>query len=200
MNGIRIRFETNPATSRASTGSLPTSRASATIVAAVSSDVSARITSTSRITGTGLKKCMPTTRPGRPVAAASVAIGIELVFDARMAPSGKTLVGAAEQLLLDGRVLDDRLDHELGRNEVADRRDARQRLVRIRAALGGQLHEARVHRLARPLERLRRRVVQRDPPPGGGHDLRDAAAHLAGADDQYVPDSMAADPTLRPWS
>ena len=33
---------------------------------------------------------MPTTCPGRPVAAASVAIGIELVFDARMAPSGKT--------------------------------------------------------------------------------------------------------------
>ena len=46
-------------------------RARATIAAAVSSEVcAARITSTSRSTGTGLKKCMPITRSGREVAAA----------------------------------------------------------------------------------------------------------------------------------
>ena len=89
MNGMRIRFATKPATSRASTGSLPSSRASATIAAAVSSEVdSARITSTRRSTGTGLKKCIPITRSGLPVTAASEAIGIELVFEARIASAG----------------------------------------------------------------------------------------------------------------
>ena len=72
MNGIRIRFETKPGKSRASAGVLPSSAASAMIAAAVSSEVSSpRITSTSASTGTGLKKCMPITRSGRPVAAAS---------------------------------------------------------------------------------------------------------------------------------
>src|SRR2546423_208675 len=48
MNGIRIRFETKPGKSRASAGSLPRSRASCVIAAAVSSEVSSpRITSTS---------------------------------------------------------------------------------------------------------------------------------------------------------
>ena len=52
MNGIRIRFETNPGKSRTSAGSLPRSRASCTIAAAVSSEVcTARITSTSFSTG-----------------------------------------------------------------------------------------------------------------------------------------------------
>ena len=60
MNGIRIRLETNPGKSRASAGTLPRSFASSTIAAAVSSEVcTARITSTSFSTGTGLKKCMP---------------------------------------------------------------------------------------------------------------------------------------------
>jgi hypothetical protein len=90
MNGIRIRLETNPGKSRASAGSLPSSRASWTIAAAVSSEVwTARITSTSFRTGTGLKKCMPITRSGRPVTAASEVIGIELVLEARIAPSGR---------------------------------------------------------------------------------------------------------------
>src|SRR5436309_2813404 len=72
MNGIRIRLETKPGKSRASAGSLPRSRASWTIDAAVSSDVcTARITSTSLRTGTGLKKCIPMTRSGRRVTAAS---------------------------------------------------------------------------------------------------------------------------------
>ena len=91
MNGIRIRFETKPGKSFASAGVFPSSRASSTIAAAVSSEVEgARTTSTSAITGTGLKKCMPITRSGRPVAAASVAIGIDDVFDARIASAGNT--------------------------------------------------------------------------------------------------------------
>ena len=126
---------------------MPSSRASATTAAAVSSEVlAARITSTSFSTGTGLKKCIPITRSGRDVAAASDAIGIELVFEARIAPGGKRLVGAAEEVLLDSGVLDDRLDHQVGRDELVDRRHARERLVGVGAALLGQPAEARVHR------------------------------------------------------
>ena len=58
--------------------------------AAVSSDVAKpRITSTSAIRGTGLKKCMPITRSGRPVTAPSRVIGIDDVFDASTAPAGR---------------------------------------------------------------------------------------------------------------
>ena len=70
---------------------MPRSRASATIAAAVSSEVcNARITSTSFSIGTGLKKCMPITLSGRFVTAASDVIGIELVFDASTALGGST--------------------------------------------------------------------------------------------------------------
>ncbi len=72
-------------------GVLSSARAGSTIAVAVSSEVSRpRITSTSSITGTGLKKCMPITRSGRPVAAPSAVIEIEEVFEARIAPSGKS--------------------------------------------------------------------------------------------------------------
>ena len=68
MNGIRIRFDTKPGKSLACAGTLPSSSASFVIAAAVSSEVwTARITSTSFSTGTGLKKCIPITQSGRPV-------------------------------------------------------------------------------------------------------------------------------------
>ena len=69
-----------------------------------------RMTSTSSITGTGFMKCMPMKRSGRFVAAASRVIEIEDVFEARIAPGRQIRVEAAEELLLDGLVLDDRLD------------------------------------------------------------------------------------------
>src|SRR5205823_4934692 len=91
MNGIRIRFETKPGKSLATAGVLPSSCASSVIASAVSSEVSRpRTTSTSFSTGTGLKKCMPITRSGRDVTAASDVIGIEDVFEARIAPSGRS--------------------------------------------------------------------------------------------------------------
>ena len=48
------------------------------------------------MTGTGEKKCRPRTRSGRPVAAASPAIGIDEVFDARIASSPTTPSSAAK--------------------------------------------------------------------------------------------------------
>ena len=192
MNGIRIRLETKPGKSFASAGVLPSSRASSTIAAAVSSEVDgARTTSTSAITGTGLKKCMPITRSGRPVAAASVAIGIDEVFEARIASAGSTLVGAAEDVRLHGRVLDDGLDHQVGRDELVHGLDAREHLVRVGAALLGEPAEALPHRAEAALDRAGVRIVERDPPAGAGDDLGDAAAHLAGADDEDVLEPRA---------
>ena len=96
---------------------------------------------------------MPITCSGRPVAAASDVIGIELVFDARIASRRQHGVGAAEDVLLRGRVLDDRLDHQVGRDELVGRRDAGKRLVRVGAALLRELHEARAHRRRGPVDR-----------------------------------------------
>src|SRR5918996_5799040 len=88
---MRIRFETKPGKSLTWAGVFPSSPASATTAWTVASEVSGpRTTSTRAMTGTGLKKCMPTTWSGRAVTAASEAIGIEDVLDARTAPFGST--------------------------------------------------------------------------------------------------------------
>ena len=50
-----------------------------------------RTTSTSGSTGTGLKKCRPSTRSGREVPAPSFMIGTDEVFEARNSASGSTL-------------------------------------------------------------------------------------------------------------
>ena len=159
MNGIRIRFETKPGKSFACAGTLPSSSASAVIAAAVSSEVwTARITSTSFSTGTGLKKCIPITRSGRFVTAASEVIGIEEVFEASTAPSGSSLVGAPEEVLLHGGVLDHRLDQQVGGDEVVDGADALEHLVGVGAALLRQLLEALAHP---PRARARSRPARR---------------------------------------
>ena len=71
--------------------------------------------SSSGILATGLKKCMPTTFSGRRLASASLAMGIEEVFEAKMSPSRKTRggLGLADDVALDLQVLEDRLDHEV---------------------------------------------------------------------------------------
>ena len=74
-----------PGVSAATTGVLPSRRArKATLSVTAGSVIGPGITSTSAISGTGLKKCIPTTRPGFPVADAMRATGSELVFVARM--------------------------------------------------------------------------------------------------------------------
>ena len=84
-NGMSTRLETKPGASFTSTGAFPNCTARSRTEVRVSSDVaSPRITSTSFITGTGLKKCMPMTCSGRLVIAASFVIEIEDVFDARI--------------------------------------------------------------------------------------------------------------------
>ena len=137
------------------------------IAAAVSSDVcSARITSTSFSTGTGLKKCIPITRSGRDVTAASDVIGIDDVFEARIAPSGRIPSARRKSVLLHRRVLDDGLDHQVGGDELVDRGDPREHLVRVGAALLGEPLEALAHRRQAALRRTGQRVVERDATAG----------------------------------
>ena len=71
MYGNIIRLPTNPSQLPTTTPTLPRRLATAIAVASVSGDVALpRTISTSRMTFAGLKKCRPTTLPGREVAAA----------------------------------------------------------------------------------------------------------------------------------
>ena len=110
-------------------------RRAATIAAAVSSDVcTARITSTSFSTGTGLKKCMPITRSGR-----RGRRGERRDRDRRRvrgedrARRQRPSSARRKTSSFDGGVLDDRLDHR-GRpaTSSSDGGDAREHLVGIR--------------------------------------------------------------------
>src|SRR5207253_8478680 len=67
----------------------------------------------------------------------------------------KDRVGAPEDLLLYARLLDHRLDHQVGRNEIVDLLDPRKYLVGRRAALLSELRQAFAHRLERALDRTR---------------------------------------------
>ena len=96
------------------------------------------------------------------------------------------LVRAAEDVLLHRCVLDHGLDHQVGRDQIVFRDDACEDLLRIRPALLGELAEALSNGLEGAAYGAGRGVVQRHPPPGSGHDLRDPAPHLAGADHEDV--------------
>ena len=95
--GMSSAFTTKPARScERITFLLSTSVAKASARAVVSGDVSRLVTtSTSRSTGTGLKKWMPMTCSGRFVAIPSFITGIDDVFDARTACSSTTTWSSA---------------------------------------------------------------------------------------------------------
>src|SRR6266550_7085156 len=85
--GTRSRFTMKPELSLAATGSLPSEAAKAKARLKVCSDVvMVRTTSTSGITGTGLKKCSPTKRSARFVAPAISAIVRLDVLEAKIVP------------------------------------------------------------------------------------------------------------------
>src|SRR5438093_40049 len=94
--GTRSRFTTNPGDSLTSTGSLPSFTERAFAKAVVASFVSEpRITSTSFITGAGLKKCMPMTRSGRFVALAISVMLREEVLLAKTTSGGQIASSSA---------------------------------------------------------------------------------------------------------
>ncbi len=75
--------------------------------------VGAATTSTSGITGAGLKKCIPSTRAGRDVADAIAVTDSALVFVASSVSSGATSSSVRKIAPLRCEVLDGGLDHEL---------------------------------------------------------------------------------------
>ena len=95
-----------------------------------------RMTSTSFITGAGLKKWSPRTCGGRFVAAANSVIVQDEVFDARMAWGRADPVQARERLLLERRILGDRLDDQVRVPEILEA-DGSGEPVPSGVALGG---------------------------------------------------------------
>ena len=81
-----------PVRSEARTGVLPRLRANSTARSKASADVRGeRTTSTSFMSGTGLKKCMPTKRSARFVTAAISVMESDEVFEAKIVAGGQTL-------------------------------------------------------------------------------------------------------------
>ena len=188
MNGIRIRFETNPAGRAPRPASSRDRPRAARIARAVSSEVSSpRITSTSFNTGTGLKKCMPITcvRPRRHGAERGDRDRRRVRREDRL--RRQHLVRAPEDLLLH-RARPRRPPRSSGR-PARGRRRARcaraPRPVRRRPSRRASSSDT-LDRREPALDGARRGVVQRDPAARGGDDLRDPAAHLARAHDENV--------------
>ena len=133
---------------------------------------------------------MPTMRPGCFIPAASEVIDSDDVFDARIASGATTTLELAKELALDVEVLDDRLDDELGADQVAERvHRGRSGRSPHRLRRASSLPLAASFASASPIcffavvggahpgvEQLHAMAVQRG-------DLRDAGAHRAGADD-----------------
>ena len=144
-------------------------------------------TSTSFISGTGFMKCMPMKRSGRFVAAASSVIEIDEVLVARIARRRQRCVERPEDVLLERRVLDDGLDHEVepASSLGTSCRDARERRRRVglgRACPSPRAVEAPLDVAAAPrsCERAASTSTQRTSKPPRGEHLGDAVAHRAG--------------------
>jgi hypothetical protein len=96
--GISTRLTTKPQLSLETRAVLPIEAVSDTIASLTASVVcNARITSTSAITGTGLKKCMPTTRDGSLEAAAMRVTEIDDVLVAKIA-SGRQIASSSRMM------------------------------------------------------------------------------------------------------
>ena len=107
-------------------------------------------------------------------------------------------VGTPKDVLLDVGVLDDGLDHQVGRHEVLDGLHPPQDLVRVGPALLRQLAEALAHGLDPAIDGAGLFVVERDATARGRHDLCDPSAHLPRADNENVLEAHAREATRRP--
>src|SRR5438034_4628007 len=88
-SGRATRLTMKPGVSDATTGVLPSRRAASAVASTTGGSViGPATTSTRAISGTGLKKCIPSTRSGLWAAAAIWAMERELVFVARIVSSG----------------------------------------------------------------------------------------------------------------
>ena len=87
--------------------------------------VMGRTTSTSAMAGAGLKKWMPQTRSGRPVAMAISTTGSVEVLVARIVSRLADAVELGEEVLLHAEVLDHRLDDQVDVDQLAQVRGGR---------------------------------------------------------------------------
>ena len=173
MNGIRIRLETNPGR-RAPRPAPCRARGRARGSPRPSRPMSprARITSTSLSTGTGLKKCMPITRSGprghvgkrRDRDRARVRGEDRRARRRRRSAARKTASFALD-------LLADRLDHQIGVDELVDRR-SRERARRLdpgrpspRASRGSGASSQALARVPREAGRSSETVVRTPPRP-----------------------------------
>ena len=156
-SGIRTRLTTKPGVSWQRIGVLPIRSPSANAVSNGPSSVSsARTISTSGISGAGLKKCMPTTRPGVDVAAAISVTESAEVFVARTASGRQIRSSSAKSSPLRLELLDDRLDHDVAVGEVVElgrQREPAHRVV-ARGLLELPLVDLAGEEVADPLARL----------------------------------------------
>src|SRR5437868_11495075 len=151
----------NAVESFACTGVLPTARAhSVTVLTAASSVRIVRTTSTSFISGTGLKKCTPSTWPGRLVAAA-IAVTLHDEVDRLEVLQPRRARDASDRVVLGLRL------------ELAPGSEALQRL--------SQSLEATLDELIVGLD-------EEDAEAGLRGDLHDAGAHEPAADHTDVLD------------
>ena len=173
-------------------GVLRIARTKSSAVASARSPVFfAMITSTSIIFSTGEKKWMPMKSCGRGEAAASEVIGSVEVLEPKIASATHRRERARDHVLLDGAVLEHRLDDEVGvgeRREVGAGRDPRERGVAgrprlIRPRETSLSSEAAI--VALPFSALACVAVEeRDGDAGPRADCGDAGAHEARADDR----------------
>ena len=163
-NGRPQRLTRKPGPSAARITRLPIASPASRASASARSPVwSARITSSSSISGGGLKKCMPTTFSGSRGRAG------QRGHRDRAGVGGQHGVGrrrprdsCGEQLALEVGPLGRGLDHQLAAGQAVERGGGFEQVGRRRvgAALGGPALEAVAHPPLARLERLRQRVVQ----------------------------------------
>ena len=117
-------------------------------------------TSISFISCAGRQKCMPTTRSSRPEPPAISVIDSVEVLEAKIVSAGQIAFELAEQLPLDGKLLEHRLDDEIGSRQVRPAtvvRDSRA----ITASLSAALILPRSTDLAKNAVGLLQRAVKR---------------------------------------
>ena len=179
-----------PGVSLHTTACLPMRRPMASSASTTAASVrNPAMTSTSFISGGGLKKCSPAMRSGCAARAATAVTGSDEVFVARMESRGNDAIQLGEGPLLDLDVLDDRLDHEVAVCEpvelVHDQNPVNRRpgFVRAHAPLFRRSIEHAPDEPDGILDLPAVRIGQAYLHAGGGRDLGDSPAHGSGAED-----------------
>ncbi len=183
------RLTRNPGPSAASITTLPIASPVARAVASASApDCSPATTSSSFMTGAGLKKCMPTTRSGRRGGRGDRGDEQRRGVGGQHAVRADDLREAGEQLPLELEGLRRSLDHELTCAEILQHADGleprggRGRLLGCQPPARGAALERRADRAQPALQCIGRRVVQQRARAGLTGQLGDSGSHRAGAE------------------